>query len=243
MTTVAATAAEAPAAPGFSVTEVRGVVRDTRELTRGVNSVLESDLDALLDTQRFKGARVLEIGPKGGYHSRWIDRTLHPSALVMVELPQKRIYADEWRHELACPHEFIFESVFTSRRLASMEPFDLVFCTGVLYHTVEHFKLLNLLRRATRPPPGGGLMVFQSSVDLTHAEPVILLKWTDPAQTGSYAHPSKAALFMMLEMTGWGRVLHYTDYRPGANAVLLTCEPAPRAPLAYDGVPFGGSQT
>lgn len=222
----------------FRITEIRGVVEDRRELTGGVNSVLESDLDAMIDRDRFRGGRVLEIGPKNGFHSRWIDRALEPSMLVMVELPQKRVYADEWRHELRCRHEFVFESVFASERLAAMEPFDLVFCTGVLYHTVEHFKLLHLMRRFTRP---GGAMVFQSSVDLEHDEPVILLKWTDAAQTGSYAHPSRSALFMMLEMTGWGEVRHFVDYRPGANAVLLTCEPATRPHLAYDGVPFGGS--
>lgn len=221
----------------FRITEIGGVVSDQRELTRGVNSVIESDLDAMIDPGRFRGGRVLEIGPKNGFHSRWIDRTLEPSRLVMVELPQKRVYADAWRHELRCPHEFVFESVFASERLAAMEPFDLVFCTGVLYHTVEHFKLLHLMRRYTKPD---GVMIFQSSVDLEHSEPVILLKWTDPAQTGSYAHPSKSALFMMLEMTGWGEVRHFVDYRPGANAVLLTCEPAARPHLAYDGVPFGG---
>lgn len=232
------TAATATSERAFRVTEIGGVVADRRELTRGVNSVLESDLDAIVDLDRFRGRRALEIGPKNGFHSRWIDRSLDPSMLVMVELPQKRVYADEWRNQLRCRHEFVFESVFASERLAAMEPFDLVFCTGVLYHTVEHFKLLHLLRRFTRP---GGMMVFQSSVDLEHDEPVILLKWSDPAQTGSYAHPSRSALFMMLEMTGWGEVRHFVDYRPGANAVLLTCEPASMAPLAYDGVPFGGS--
>lgn len=233
-----ATLSPPPPAPGFSITEVRGVVRDDRELTRGVNSVLESDLEGLIDASRFRGARVLEIGPKQGFHSRWIDRTLHPSMLTMVELPQKRVYAEEWLSELRCPHEIVYESLIAGRRLLDMPRFDLVFCTGVLYHTVEHFKVLHTLRRLTNP---GGLMVFQSSVDLTHDEPVILLKWTDPAQTGSYAHPSKRALFMMLEMTGWTGVRHYVDYRPASNAVLLTCEPAEKPHSGYDGVPFGGS--
>jgi len=104
---------------------------------------------------------VLEFCPKFGHHSRWIDRNLNPVKLVMVELPQKKKYVDDWISSVRCKYQVIYESLISSETIRNLETFDLIFCTGLLYHTVEHFKILNIVRRCLKDD---GLVVFQSSI-------------------------------------------------------------------------------
>jgi len=156
----------------ISVTEVQKIGTGDDAKAKGIATILPRTLDEIINKDRFIGSRILEIGPKRGVHSRWIDLNLKPAKLVMIELPQKETYCKEWLAELTHPNEIIYESLFSSKRLMNMEQFDLIFCTGVLYHTVEHFKLLNILRRLLKDD---GLMLFQSSIDLKHKDPVILL--------------------------------------------------------------------
>lgn len=221
----------------ISVTEVPKIGADDRIPSKGI-SVLEKSLGEIINKERFLGSRILEIGPKHGIHSKWIDSNLKPSKLVMIELPQKEVYCREWLSELTHPHEIIYESLLSSKRLMNMEQFDLIFCAGVLYHTIEHFKVLNILRRLLKDD---GLMLFQTSIDLKHKEPVILLNWNKPDQTGSYAYPSKIALLKMFAMTGWTNLKIYVDYRPLSNTILLTCQKSKDLFASYDKLPFGGS--
>jgi 2-polyprenyl-3-methyl-5-hydroxy-6-metoxy-1,4-benzoquinol methylase len=223
----------------INVQEVRGTAKDERLLSRGVNTVLESTLDEIIDKNKFNGKRILEIGPKFGYHSKWIDKNLSPQKLVMLELSQKDSYVNEWISELSNPHEVIYESLLESDKLLLMERFDLIFFTGVLYHNVEHFKILNILRRLLKDD---GTMIFQTSINIDFKEPVIFINWREPGQLGSYAYPSKSALFLMLAMTGWDNILHFVEYRPHSNTVLLTCQKSKELFLAYDKLPFGGSK-
>ena len=222
----------------ISLLRIKDVGVDDRIYVRGVNTILEKTLDEIIDKERFVSSRVLEIGPKFGITSLWIDSKLKPSKFVMLELPQKSNKLKKWVSELKCPHEIIYESIFSSKKLMKKDKFDLIFCTGVLYHTVEHFKILNILRRLIK---NDGIMVFQSSIARSYAEDVILLNWTGPDQKGSYAFPSNYDLITMLTMTCWSHIKIYADYRSKSNTMLLTCQKSKDVFLCYDGLPFGGS--
>ncbi|MFX1391942.1 MAG: methyltransferase domain-containing protein [Promethearchaeota archaeon] len=228
---------KSPLSAFLSVEEIRDVAIDNRPRTMGICSILQTTLDEIIDKERFQGARVLEIGPKYGYHSKWIDSNLKPSKLVLLELPEKDGFAKKWISELKYPHEIIYESIFSCKKLINEEKFDLIFCTGVLYHTVEHFKLLNILRRLLKD---NGLMLFQTTIAI-YIEDLILISWNHPNQKGGYLYPSKSALIKMLAMTGWDNIRIFTKFRPKSNSILLTCQKSKELYLSYDGLPFGGS--
>lgn len=50
----------------------------------------------VIDVERFRGARVLEVGPKYGVHSLWIDLTLEPSELVFSDFAADSELHDRW---------------------------------------------------------------------------------------------------------------------------------------------------
>ncbi len=182
-------------------------------------TVLPEVLPTLLDVQRFAGARVLEVGPKYGVHSRWIDRELEPSELVFCDFAADRRLHEQWASELRCPHRFVYGDLRLAREFLELEPFDLVFFLGVLYHSAHHLDLLTMLNRVTRL---GGTMLLESTVD-DRSDALVRLHWQ--STTGkAKAVPTVAALRTELAWTGWRRVTRYGDYRPGSTEVLFACE-------------------
>ena len=65
-------------------------------------------LGDVVDTARFRGKRVLEVGPKYGIHSRWIDRELEPSELVFSDFASDQHLHEPWVGELRAPHRFVY---------------------------------------------------------------------------------------------------------------------------------------
>jgi hypothetical protein len=98
-------------------------------------TLLPESLGNVVEVERFRGARVLEVGPKYGVHALWIDTELRPSELVFSDFA-----SDTHLHA----------------------PFDLVFFLGVLYHSIHHLPLLGMLNRVTKQ---GGTMLFETTVD------------------------------------------------------------------------------
>jgi hypothetical protein len=176
-------------------------------------------LPAVIDIERFRGGRVLEVGPKYGVHSLWIDRELEPSELVFSDFAADAELHDRWIGDLRHPHRFVYGDLRTAKALLELERFDLVFFLGVLYHSAHHLDLLAMLNRVTRL---GGSMLLESTVD--HREDAIVrLNWQ--ASTGkAKAVPTVAALRTELAWTGWRKVRRFTDYRPESTEVLLLCE-------------------
>jgi len=107
-------------------------------------------LGDVLDAQRFRGARVLEVGPKYGLHALWLDRELQPSELVFSDFASDRHLHGEWVDRLDAPHRFVYGDLRFADELLELEPFDLVFFLGVLYHSAHHLPLLSMLNRVTR---------------------------------------------------------------------------------------------
>jgi hypothetical protein len=198
-------------------------VRDKRATTAEERApdltLVPEALGDVVDVQRFRGGRVLEVGPKYGLHSRWIDRELEPAELVFSDFASDRRLHDEWVGELRAPHRFVYGDLRSADELLDLEPFDLIFFLGVLYHSSHHLQLLSMLNRVTRL---GGAMLLESTVD---ARPDAVVRYRWPPESGkAKAVPSVAALRMQLAWTGWRDVRRFTDYRPRSTEALFLCE-------------------
>jgi hypothetical protein len=169
--------------------------------------------------ERFKGARVLEVGPKYGIHSLWLDKPLEPSELVFSDFASDRPLHDQWRNELRSPHRFVYGDLRSAEELVGLEPFDLTLFLGVLYHSVYHLPLLSMLNRVTRL---GGTMLLETTYD-RRPDTSVRLRWPEKNRKAK-AVPTVSAVRLMLAWTGWRRVTRYSDYRPGSSELLLECE-------------------
>lgn len=197
-------------------------VGDKRETTAAGDvpdlTLLPDALADVLEVERFRGARVLEVGPKYGLHARWIDRRLEPSELVFSDFAADRPLHDAWVGELTSPHRFVYGDLRAASGLLELEPFDLVLFLGVLYHSVHHLGMLSVLNGVTRP---GGTMLLETTVD-SRPDPLVRLRW--PPESGkAKAVPTIDAVRMELAWTGWRRVRRFTDYRPGSTEALFLC--------------------
>jgi hypothetical protein len=182
-------------------------------------TILPEALSAVLDVDRLRGLRVLEVGPKYGAHSLWIDRKLEPSELVFSDFASDRHLHEQWVHELRRPHRFVFGDLRSSQELLELPAFDLVFFLGVLYHSIHHLQLLTMLNRATRL---GGTMLFETTVD-PRPDALLRLRW-HPESGKAKAVPSAQAVRIELAWTGWRKVRRFTDYRPESSEAFYLCE-------------------
>ena len=182
-------------------------------------TLLPKALGEVLDVSRFRGVRVLEVGPKYGVHSRWLDRELEPSELVFSDFASDRHLHEKWVADLRSPHRFVYGDLREARELLALEQFDLVFFLGVIYHSIHHIQLLAMLNRVTR---AGGAMLFETTVD-SRSDAVLRLRW-HPESGKAKAVPSVQAVRLELAWTGWRNVRRFTGYRPGTSEALFLCE-------------------
>ncbi|HSC91310.1 MAG TPA: DUF1698 domain-containing protein [Gaiellaceae bacterium] len=196
-------------------------IRDKRPTTAAGEfadlTITVEGLEDMLAGLDLGGARILEVGPKYGVHSLWIDERLGPSELVFCDFASDRPLHEEWVGRLRSPHRFVYGDLRTATELLELEPFGHVFFLGVLYHTVNHLELLRLLNRVTRP---GGTMLLETTID-PREDASVRLRW--PANQKAKAVPSYDALRLLLAWTGWGDVTRFTDYRPGSSEAALLC--------------------
>jgi SAM-dependent methyltransferase len=182
-------------------------------------TIVPEALAEVLDADRLRGGRVLEVGPKYGVHSRWIDHALAPSELVFSDFASDRPLHEQWTGELRSSHRFVYGDLRGARELLALEPFDLVFFLGVLYHSIHHLQLLAMLNRVTRI---GGSMLFETTID-PRPDALLRLRW-HPESGKAKAVPSLEAVRVELAWTGWRKVRRFTDYRPGSSEALFLCE-------------------
>jgi SAM-dependent methyltransferase len=175
-------------------------------------------LDRVVDVERFRGLRVLEVGPKYGVHALWIDRQLRPSELVFSDFASDSHLHTKWVDSLASPHRFVYGDLRNATELSEGEPFDLVFFLGVLYHSIHHLPLLGMLNRVTKP---GGTMLFETTVD-PRPDALVRLRW--PENGKAKGVPTIQAVRLELAWTGWRKVTRFTDYRPRSSEALFLCE-------------------
>ena len=195
------------------------VTEEGRDLTLTVEGLADALLDAPHD------ARVLEVGPKYGYHSLWLDEHLRPSELVFSDFAADLALHAEWVDKLQCPHRWVYGDLRSATELLSLPPFDLTLFLGVLYHSAHHLDLLAMLNRVTRI---GGTMLLETTFD-RRPDALVRLRWQDKNQKAK-SLPTIDALRLELAWTGWRRLTRLLDYRPGSAEILLLCEKTDELP-------------
>lgn len=187
--------------------------RITRRLTgrRGPDyrELLFQDLRRKLAGQR--PLRILEIGPRDGEDTKRL-LTLNPDVLVLVDLPDKEARVRQWLAELAAPNiELTIANIMYDEECADLEPFDVVWCTGVLYHNPEQLRMVKRLFDFTRR--GGVLVIESATARRRHLrdENCVEIWFGVPKTTHSAHHvsvnvthlPSKRAILSWLGMVGF----------------------------------------
>jgi SAM-dependent methyltransferase len=190
--------------------------------------------------ERFRGARILEIGPKHGEDSRLLA-TLEPEELVLLDLPEKDELVRSWLPEIGARYVSGNLLYLDPGKRAALGSFDLVWCLGVLYHNAEQLRLVRRLFELTRT---GGLAVVESSTtrDRRLADKnVVEIHWPDTyrGERTITHHPSRRAIKSWLEMAGFADVRIedvYSRYTGWQRAVVTGVRPAePRPYLSYAG--------
>ena len=208
-------------------------IRDKRDSTvSGENVDLTLTVDGLADVAEgrdWSGLRMLEVGPKYGIHTRWIDERLAPSFLALSDFEEDRRLHEQWESELRAPHAWVFGDLRLADALREHGPFDLVFFLGVLYHSAFHLELLGMLNRVTRI---GGEMLLETTID-PRPDSAVRVRW-QPGTGKAKMVPTFDALRIELAWTGWRDVTVFTDYRPASNEVLLLCRKTDDLPDGAD---------
>lgn len=105
-------------------------------------------------------SRILEIGPRDGEDTKRL-LSLNPDSLVLVDLPDKETRVRQWLGTLNAPEvEFIVGNIMYDENCATLAPFDVVWCTGVLYHNPEQLRMIKRLFDLTCK---AGVLVIESA--------------------------------------------------------------------------------
>jgi hypothetical protein len=204
------------------------LTRDTRAIRDKRSSTVSADdvdltltlegLGDVVEGREWTGSRILEVGPKYGIHSRWLDEHLSPSFLVFSDFEEDRHLHEAWEGDISAPHAWVLGDLRHAEGLREHGPFDLVFFLGVLYHSAFHLELLGMLNRVARL---GGEMLLETTVD-PRPDSALRVRWQSGTGKAKMV-PTFDALRIELAWTGWRDVTVFSDYRPGSDEVLLLC--------------------
>lgn len=104
--------------------------------------------------------RILEIGPKDGKDTTRL-LTLEPERLVLIDLPRMKETNALWLERLKSEKiEYFSANFMYSPEVEKLEPFDCIWCTGVLYHNPEQLRMIRRLFDLLNPQ---GLLVIESA--------------------------------------------------------------------------------
>lgn len=166
--------------------------------------------------QEFFEKRILEIGPKDGLDSKRLS-SLQPKELVMIDLPEKQTSIKKWVSEMQCPSKYIEENLMYMpyEDYMSLGKFDLIWCTGVLYHNAEQLRLLRKLYKLLNK---GGYLVLENATlrpakELQDRLYVEIHYPQTCRNTGTITHlPSAGAIKAWLQMTGFQEIFDSTCF-------------------------------
>lgn len=162
----------------------------------------------------FSNKRILEIGPKDGEDSLRLA-SLNPSELILIDLPENKDpnhHNNKFHEEYFLPNykkidlntKIIYENFnyIKKEKLNSLGKFDLIWCTGVLYHTQEQ---LRLLRKIFNLLNFKGVLVLETAT--TRNNNLKKYRVIEVSETGEYHFPSRNAVITMLEMIGFKNLI------------------------------------
>ena len=141
---------------------IRRLVRRLRARLAGPTRDYRLELFEELRAYRegLRPRRILEIGPKDGLDSARL-LGLEPERLILVDLPGREESNQAWLRTIASPAvEYVTANVMYSQSILRLPPFDLVWCTGVLYHNPEQLRMVRRLYELVEP---GGVLVLESA--------------------------------------------------------------------------------
>ena len=169
-----------------------------------------------------KNKRILEIGPRDGVDTKRFDQ-LNPDEIIMIDLPDKKEKNDLWVKDIKSKNTLITENILymTSDNLKKLGKFDLIYCTGVLYHNAEHLKLIKRLYTLLNVD---GLLVIESATVrnfLARRLNVVQIWFPETYRdTTTITHlPSKKAIISWLKMAGFENI-RVSDCFSSENANL-----------------------
>jgi SAM-dependent methyltransferase len=203
---------------------IRRVVRAVRRAVgwpapRDYRELLFAELCSYLGDRR--PSRVLEIGPKDGHDTRRL-LTLEPKRLTLVDLPRAESTNRQWLVEVpSSAIEYISANLMYDKVISELPPYDLVWCTGVLYHNPEQLRMLRRLYDLLLP---SGVLVLESATTrnprLRAANCVEIVYPPSDALKRAYrisaniSHlPSARAIASWLEMLGFERATASSCHR------------------------------
>lgn len=202
---------------------------------RGAASVTVEAIEDIIRDLDLGNKKILEIGPKFGFHTLWIDNNLFPSKLILSELSSKEGLYEKYEPEIKAPHDMYWGDILRSDLAEKENDFDVIFNLGVIYHCVEVPKLLVVLNKIARQ---NAIMFVQTTID-TSPGANIRLGYSD--KPGGRTFPSEDALLIMLAQSGWKKITKYENYRKNRPFLLLKCEKVTAPEEVYEGVEYAGS--
>ncbi|MFC1543368.1 class I SAM-dependent methyltransferase [Candidatus Neomarinimicrobiota bacterium] len=155
--------------------------------------------------------RILEIGPKHGKDSLLLAG-LDPMELVLLDLPEKDAMIQKWLPTVSSK----VKTTYLQGNLLYLKPetyrqlgkFDLIWCTGVLYHNAEQLRLIKRLFDLCNLD---GSVVLES--EITNRKKLqklnaVEIHWPDPFKdVPTITHlPSPIAMKSWMEMAGFQNV-------------------------------------
>lgn len=172
---------------------------------------LFEEMRTLVGPGSLRGKRILEIGPRDGLDSQRLA-SLEPEELVMIDLPEKRNVTKAWLDSIACPHQYIEANFMymSDAEIAQLGRFDLIWCTGVLYHNAEQLRFLRKLNRLLNL---GGYLVLESSTlrgpKRIREGKYVQIHYPDTfRETGTVTHlPTAATIKCWLNMVGFSEIM------------------------------------
>ena len=229
---------------------IRRVLRGVRRRLLGgpppgdYRAYLFEELVAYLDGRRPK--RILEIGPKDGQDTQRLLE-LDPERLTLLDLPRLEASNRVWLDRIGSSRiEYVSANVMYSSAVSRLEPFDVVWCTGVLYHNPEQRRMVR--RLADLVKPGGVLESATTRRPRLRAANCVEVLYPPSGKVKRRYHvsvniphlPSARALESWLAMVGLDRIVRATCHRRVsrdlalARAAYLATRPlAPTTALYY----------
>lgn len=168
-------------------------------------------------TRRLDGrdvSRILEIGPRDGIDSHRLLK-LNPKRLVLVDLPDKMERIQGWIAQLPAGRvKLIIGNIVYDDQARNLEPFDVVWCTGVLHHNPEQLRMIRKLFEFVKPV---GLLVLESATARRRGvcKEACVEIWHNVDKSVTRRHhissnithlPSRKAIQAWLEMVGFADV-------------------------------------
>lgn len=123
-------------------------------------AALHSDLCKLHSSRLAQGCKILEIGSRDGEDTNRL-LTFNPSELHLLDLPGGEQAMQPWFKEIC--HNLAVRNVegnLAYDKLFKPAYFDLIWCTGVLYHNTEQLRFLRHLYDLLCPT---GILVLESA--------------------------------------------------------------------------------